>query len=238
MLEHDAESPWYRRCIEVGTEDVDALDEVSALALDNWNSSRKYFASLWSLRFDAAQSEGIRAYPELSNSDLFLLAKGLVLLEKSLREKNRSYTFGSASPVVPICRLLEFRLMPKGRDALNGLYVWIHLHKDQENPYTPFGSLAYSNCITLEDRERVERYAKFRSAVHEREAAEQKRQSKERRQHKAAVTQRKKETRGNTNDVVIIDYGEDGIYISRSWAKRFSHRVKNFWGKVRARVIS
>lgn len=235
-MKHNVESYWYRKCVEVGKENVEVLEEVALLALDSRKSSRKYFASLWSLRSDAAQTSRGAAYPELSNSDLFLLAKGLVLLEKRLREKNRSYIFGSASPVVPVCRFLEFRLMPQGKDALNALYAWIHLHKDQENPYTPFGALAYSSCQTIEDREAVDRYAKMRRAVHERVSAEQKRESKQRRHDGAAAGRRKRETNQLTEDVVIIDYGDEGIYVSKWGVKRFFHRVVTLWRRIQSRL--
>jgi hypothetical protein len=167
-----------------------------------------------------------------------LLAKGLVLLEKKLRKLDRSYTFGSASPVVPVCRLLEFRLLPEGRDVLNELYVWIHRHKDEANPYTPFGSLAYSGCITLDEKEACERKETKdrtrRAANQERLMAEQKRLSKQRKQDEAAAKRRKKETSERTSAVIIIDHGEEGIYYSKSWVKRLLHRVTNIWNKIRA----
>ena len=235
MEKHDVESSWYKRCVEVGSENVDALEEVASLALRSSKSSRSYFASLWSLRFDALEDDKATVYPELSESDLLLLAKGLVLLEKKLRELDRRYTFGSASPVVPVCRLLEFRMLPEGRNALNALYVWIHSHRDEANPYTPFGALAYSNCITLEEKEAVDKLAVKRRANHERVVSEQKRLSKQRRQDKAAAKQRKKETGQKTSNVIIVDYGEEGIYYSKSWVKRFLHRVKNTVKKIRAR---
>ena len=242
MEKHDVESPWYKRCVEVGSENVEALEEVTSLALSSRESSRSYFASLWSLRFDATQDDKSKSYPELLNSDLRLLAKGLVLLEKKLREKNRTFTFGSTSPVVPVCRLLEFRLLPEGRDDLNDLYVWIHSHKDEANPYTPFGSLAYSGCITLDEREAVEsqetKDRAKRVAHRERVTAEQGRLSKQRRQDKAAAKHRKKETREKKrSDAIIIDYGEEGIYYSKSWLKRCLHRVKNTLKSIRARLV-
>ena len=83
MEKHDVESPWYKRCVEVGSENVNVLEEVAALALRSSKSSRSYFSSLWSLRVDAIEDDKATVYPELSISDLLLLAKGLVLLEKS-----------------------------------------------------------------------------------------------------------------------------------------------------------
>ena len=235
MEKHDGESPWYRKCVEVGSEKVDVLENVAVLALENRESSWDYFMSLRSLSFYAIEDDKATVYPGLPTSDLLLLAKGLVLLEKKLRELDSSYTFGSTTPVVPVCRLLELRMLPEGRDALNALYVWIHSHKDQANPYTPFGAMAYFDCITLEEKEAVDKLAVKRRANHERVVSEQKRLSKQRRQDKAAAKQRKKETGQKTSNVIIVDYGEEGIYYSKSWVKRFLHRVKNTVKKIRAR---
>ena len=232
---HDVGSPWYERCLEVGSENVDSLEEVASLAIRKRKASRSYFASLWSLKFDATKDNKAKIYSELLNSELLLLAKGLVLLEKKLRKLDHRYTFGSTSPVVPVCRLLEFRLLPEGRDALNELYVWIHSHKDEANPYTPFGTLAYSDCITLDEKEALEsqetKERALRAANHERVMAEQKRLSEQRKQDEAAARQRKKETNENTSDVIIVDHGQDGIYYSKSWTKRFLHRVTSTWKK-------
>jgi len=235
MEKHDVDSPWYKKCVEAGAGNVDALEEIAVQALEDRISSRSYFASLWSLRFDASQRDKATVHPELSNSDLLSLARGLVLLEKRLREKSRSYTFGSASPVIPVCRFLEYRFLPEKRDALDELYVWIHSHKEEENPYTPFGALAYSDCITFDEKEAVDRAKAKRRAVHERTMAEQKYLSKQRRRDDSAARQRKREKRNKTSDVIVIDYGEEGIYISKSWVKRYLNRLKNIWRKIRSR---
>ncbi|MAV27678.1 MAG: hypothetical protein CMQ05_16475 [Gammaproteobacteria bacterium] len=54
---HDVESPWYKRCVEVGSEKVDVLEKVALFALETRESSRDYFVSLWSLRFDATEDD-------------------------------------------------------------------------------------------------------------------------------------------------------------------------------------
>lgn len=68
-----------------------------------------------------------------------------------------------------------------------------------------------------------------RAAVHEQVMAEQKRFANERRRYRPEIKQRRKEMSYTTDDVVITDYGEEGIYISKFWAKRFLRRVKMSW---------
>jgi len=43
--------------VEVGSEKVDVLEKVALFALETRESSRDYFASLWSLRFDATEDD-------------------------------------------------------------------------------------------------------------------------------------------------------------------------------------
>ena len=50
-----------------------------------------------------------RAHPRAVKTLIFCRWRKAWLLEKRLREKNRSYTFRSASPVIPVCRFLEYR---------------------------------------------------------------------------------------------------------------------------------
>lgn len=205
-------SPWYSLCLRVGGLDEGALTEALAHERRSVGASRKFFASIRSFATTLRTEETDPTATHLSDEELVRFVKGLVLFEKALVRKGADREplyrhVGSTSPVVCVCRRLEKRFLPDWRDEINDLYRWIAVNKP-DNPYTPHGARAFADCVTLDDRERVEAAQRKKNQVHLQVQAEQKRRAEQRKADEAIQRKRAREERDRrSNEVIIIDHG-------------------------------
>jgi len=209
------QSTWYSLCLRIGGLDEGALAE--ALARERRGvTSRRYFALLRGLASKVDNEEIDPTSAKISDEELIQFIKGLVLFERALEQKSPdgkpSYRLvGRSSPVVCVCRRLEQRFLPSRREEVNDLYRWIDGHKP-DNPYTPHGALAYQDCVTLDDRERVDAAKHKKTQAHLRMQAEQKHRAEQRKADEAIQRKRAREERDRrSSEVVIIDHGPEGV---------------------------
>jgi len=209
------QSPWYSLCLRIGGLDEGALAE--ALARERRGvTSRRYFALLRGLASNIDNEKMDPTSSQISDEELIQFIKGLVLFERALEQKSPdgkpSYRLvGRSSPVVCVCRRLEQRFLPSRREEVNDLYRWIDGHKP-DNPYTPHGALAYQDCVTLDDRERVDAAKHKKTQAHLRMQAEQKHRAEQRKADEAIQRKRAREERDRrSSEVVIIDHGPEGV---------------------------
>jgi hypothetical protein len=195
--------------------DESALTE--ALARERRSvTSRKFFALLRGLASNIDNEEVDPTSSQISDEELIQFIKGLILFERALVQKSPDgeplyRLVGSTSPVVFACRRMEKRFLPSRREEINDLYRWIDAHKP-DNPYTPHGALAYQDCVTLDDRERVDAAKHKKTQAHLRMQAEQKRRAEQRKADEAIQRKRVREERDRrSNEVVIINHGPEGV---------------------------